>query len=158
MSLYIYAENPNLRQMLKDHLSNKHRWTDSGFDIPMLEGTWTNGSRLNHGLKLGVQVAAVEGLQTRPSLLLPRSSIGTTPFRLANSIGLIDQGYRGEVQAKVDVVGTSSHYQWDSGTRMFQICQHSFLPWRSIHIVDSLEQLPAAPDNRGVGGFGSTGN
>lgn len=158
MSLYIYAPNPALRELLVEHLNTKHRWTDSGFDIPMLEGVWDGGKNIkyNYGLKLGVHVAAVEGLQTRPSLLLPRSSIGSTPFRMTNSIGLIDQGYRGEVQAKVDVV-SSTYFVWDNQTRMFQICQHNFLPWASIHIVDRLEELPAAPDNRGDGGFGSTG-
>jgi dUTPase len=41
---------------------------------------------------------------------------------------------------------------------LFQIVQHNWLPWKQIHIVDTLEELPAAPDNRGEGGFGSTGN
>lgn len=146
--------------MLKDHLTNKHRWSDSGFDIPMLEGTWdgTIHAKYNYGMKLGIQVAAVESTpsSTRPCLLLPRSSIGSTPFRMTNSIGLIDQGYRGEVQAKVDVVNCT-YINWAEQTRMFQICQHNFLPWQSIHIVDYLEDLPPARDNRGVGGFGSTG-
>lgn len=156
MSLYIYAEDATLRQLLRDHL-NEHRWTDSGFDIPMLAGDWSNGfSRRNYGLKLGIQVAAVYDGQTRPCLLLPRSSIGKTVFRLSNSIGLIDQGYRGELQAKVDVEDTS-YYSWDHGTRMFQICQHNFLPWQNVFIVDSLDNLPSAIDNRGSGGFGSTG-
>lgn len=155
MSLYIYAHSPSLCELLTEHLNTKHRWTDSGFDIPMLEGEWS-GIKYNYGLKLGIQVAAMDGNQTRPCLLLPRSSIGSTPFRITNSVGLIDQGYRGEVQAKVDVVN-SSHFDWDNQTRMFQICQHNFLPWTSIHIVDRLEDLPAAPDNRGSGGFGSTG-
>jgi transposase len=30
-----------------------------------------------------------------PLLLVPRSSISNSPFRLSNSIGLIDMGYRG---------------------------------------------------------------
>lgn len=155
MSLYIYAENPNLRDLLRSHLNTKHRWTDSGFDIPMLEGEWC-GVKYNYGLKLGIHVAALDGNTTRPCLLLPRSSIGTTPFRLVNSIGLIDQGYRGEVQAKVDVVN-STYFVWGDETRMFQLCQHNFLPWTDIRIVDNLDDLPAAPDNRGHGGFGSTG-
>jgi dUTPase len=43
---------------------------------------------------------------------------------------------------------------YDSGTRLFQICQHNFLPWKKIILTD---ELPAAPDSRGEGGFGSTG-
>ncbi len=156
MSLYIYAQDPNLRQLLKDQL-NKHRSTDSGFDIPMLAPDWTSLSpERNYGIKLGVKVAAVD-IDTRPTpcLLLPRSSIGATAFRLNNSIGLIDQGYRGEVQAKVDVIDKAM--PWPVGTRLFQLCRHDFLPWNNIVLVQSESDLPAAPDNRGSGGFGSTG-
>lgn len=155
--LYIYAENVELRNYLQEQVHN-HRWTDSGFDIPMLSGSLDvpNGTR-NASIPLGVRVAAVDPLadHTRPCLLLPRSSIGKTAFRLTNSIGLIDQGYRGEVQAKVDVVEPPT--PWVNGTRMFQLCQHNFMPWTGVFIVDSLEDLPTAPDNRGEGGFGSTG-
>lgn len=159
MSLYIYAEDPNLRQLLNEQL-NKHRWTDSGFDIPMLThefvGIGDHGMpHLNYSIKLGIKVAAVDGQETRPCLLLPRSSFGGTPFRITNSIGLIDQGYRGEVQAKVDVMDHSN--PWPNGTRLFQVCRHNFLPWESITIVNSENDLPDAPDDRGVGGFGSTG-
>jgi hypothetical protein len=84
---------------------------------------------------------------------------------MANSIGLIDAGYRGEVQAKVDVIShgrtdTDTHPFEDgpNGSRLFQICQHNFLPWKNIVIVSSLTELPTASDNRGEGGFGSTGN
>jgi dUTP pyrophosphatase len=86
-----------------------------------------------------------------PCLLVPRSSISGTPFRLANSIGLIDSGYRGDVKAKVDVL---SNGVVENGSRLFQICSHDFMPWDSVLIVN---ELPAAQDNRGEGGFGSTG-
>jgi dUTPase len=83
---------------------------------------------------------------------------------MANSIGLIDAGYRGEVQAKVDVLShgrndTDSHPFEDGpdGSRLFQVCQHNFLPWNNIFIVSSLTELPTASDTRGEGGFGSTG-
>ena len=159
MSLYIYAENPELQSLLKTHLNLKHRWTDSGFDIPMLEGSWDSDMlNRNHGVKLGIHVAASNIVNTPSScLLLPRSSIGTTPFRMTNSIGLIDQGYRGELQAKVDIISGVYFYEWESGTRMFQLCRRDFLPWTDIIIVNSLEDLPTPPDDRGHGGFGSTG-
>lgn len=156
MSLCIYAQDPNLRQLLQEQL-NKHRSTDSGFDIPMLTPNWSALSpERNYGIKLGVKVAAVDiDARPTPCLLLPRSSIGATAFRLTNSIGLIDQGYRGEVQAKVDVIDKAM--PWPVGTRLFQLCRHDFLPWQNIVLVDREEDLPLALDNRGSGGFGSTG-
>lgn len=158
MSLYIYAKDTDLKQLLINQVQ-KQRSTDSGFDIPMLSLAFDElCSFNNYSLKLGIQVAAThDDGTTAPCLLLPRSSIGTTPFRLVNSIGLIDQGYRGEVQAKVDSVHPVRE-SWSSGTRMFQLCRHNFLPWNSIVIVSSLDELPSAPDTRGDGGFGSTGS
>jgi dUTP pyrophosphatase len=72
---------------------------------------------------------------------------------MCNSIGLIDAGYRGEVKAMADNLD-NENIRIEEGTRMFQICQHNFLPWKNIVIVN---ELPAPPDNRGSGGFGSTG-
>ena len=162
MSLYIYTENTDLKQMLIDQVQ-KHRWTDSGFDIPML-AQMVNLTKYEYSFQLGVSLAATRGDVPMPCLMLPRSSIYKTPFRLANSIGLIDAGYRGECQAKVDIIHDPAKMMYDlehsysilpSGTRMFQICQHDFLPWERIMQVD---ELPASHDNRGTGGFGSTDN
>jgi dUTP pyrophosphatase len=75
---------------------------------------------------------------------------------MSNQIGLADAGYRGELIARVDMFGTSS-YTVDEARRLFQIVRHNWLPWNKIIIVDSVEELPAAPDTRGNGGFGSTG-
>lgn len=148
--LHIYAEG-NLKQILMEQIQ-KHRYTDSGFDIPCLE---THVLEERYTFKLGIYVAATDlEKNPLPCLLLPRSSISNTPFRMTNSIGLIDAGYRGEVQAKVDVL---QQKRVEQGTRLFQLCQHSFLPWNQIIIVDSLDDLPSARDTRGSGGFGSTG-
>lgn len=158
MSLYIYTDIPELKQMLIDQ-SQKHRWTDSGFDIPLAYGHALGYNYHNYTMNLHVKVAAMEGNQTRPCLLVPRSSISKSLVRLANSIGLIDQGYRGEVQAKVDTITSDPlvNAHPNKGDRLFQICRHNFLPWEEVFIVSSENELPKAPDNRGEGGFGSTG-
>jgi dUTP pyrophosphatase len=149
MTLYIRAENAELRNMIKKQIEN-HRFTDSGFDIPMLANNIDMSTKTTC-FSLGIRVAVGD---SRPCLLLPRSSIYKTPFRLCNSIGLIDSGYRGEVKAMVDNLKHEYIMPIGEGTRMFQICRHNFLPWDSIVIVD---ELPAATDDRGSGGFGSTG-
>ena len=168
MSLFISVENPELREMIRKQIQN-HRWTDSGFDIPMLAQN-IDMSEKKHTFSLGVKVAAIErvdsstgnthiiSFEPRPCLLLPRSSVCKTPFRLCNSIGLIDAGYRGEVKAVVDNLEDQcdTTCRHDSGTRLFQICQHNFLPWKKIELVDE-DELPSPSDNRGSGGFGSTG-
>jgi dUTPase len=76
---------------------------------------------------------------------------------MANSIGLIDMGYRGDVKAKVDVLERPNDaYMIPRGSRLFQICQGDFMPWDNVVIVQFERELPRAPDNRGAGGFGST--
>ena len=160
MSLYIYVFDHNIRQFYREHLETKHRFTDSGFDILMpRQDIEFNDNCLGQTVHTGIVVAALtdHGV-TAPCLLLPRSSITGTPLRLANSIGLIDMGYRGEVMAKCDCVDPDCKvYKIMECDRRFQLVQHNFLPWREIVIVDSLHELPSAPDNRGAGGFGSTG-
>lgn len=145
--------------MLKEQLA-KHRYTDSGFDIPLIDATlnFAYSNSVVVKFNLGIKVAAV-GFYNRkpfPCLLLPRSSISKTPYRLTNSIGLIDAGYRGEVAAMCDFE-PSAQESIEKGSRLFQLCQHNFMPWQQIVIVDSLEKLPVALDNRGENGFGSTG-
>jgi len=83
--------------------------------------------------------------------LYPRSSISKTPFRLANSVGIIDAGYRGNLMAYVDNVSKEvQHIQ--KGTRLFQICGRYLEPIH-LQLVDELSDT-----ERGNDGFGSTGS
>ena len=154
MSLYIYVVNPELRQMMAEHLS-KRRVTDSGCDL--MSPTWVNDKQYGAEMRLGVHCAALtEAAYPAPYLLLARSSTSLTPLRMSNQIGLADMGYRGELIARVDVMHGDT-YNVTQGTRLFQIVQHNWMPWKNVVLVDSLDLLPPAPDNRGSGGFGSTG-
>lgn len=85
----------------------------------------------------------------RAFLLLPRSSISRTSLRLANSVGLIDSGYRGQLIAAVD-----GSYNVSEHERLFQIVTPDLLPWDDVRIVS---EIPGGPTLRGTGGFGSTG-
>jgi dUTP pyrophosphatase len=87
---------------------------------------------------------------SRPYLLMPRSSISKTPLRMSNSIGLIDAGYRGEIIAMVDNIKTED-YMIHIGDRLFQIVAMDGSPI-SFELVDDLSET-----TRGSGGFGSTG-
>ena len=93
--------------------------------------------------------------------LYPRSSIVKTPFRLANSVGIIDSGYRGEIMAVVDNISSSSNdvsvcleRYMPEMSRMFQICSPTLEPFM-VRIVETEEDLGST--ERGSGGFGSTG-
>jgi dUTPase len=93
--------------------------------------------------------------------LYPRSSIVKTSLRLANSVGIIDSGYRGELIAVVDKHDSSNDWktvlkrdckQYD---RLFQICSGDLSPFL-VEIVENENDLGLITE-RGCGGFGSTG-
>lgn len=105
-------------------------------------------------LDLGVKAAAYdkERGMFRAFWLLPRSSISKTPLRMANSVGLIDAGYRGTLLGATDF---QQDFRVAAGDRYYQIVAADLLPWVQIHLVD---EIPGGPTLRGEGGFGSTGN
>jgi dUTP pyrophosphatase len=95
--------------------------------------------------------------------LYPRSSISKTPLMLANSVGIIDAGYRGEIKVALryciseeDVKNLIKNvdikpYKINRGDRLVQICSPTLKPL-SLELVDTLSE-----SERGEGGFGSTG-
>ena len=88
-------------------------------------------------------------------LVFPRSSIRKTDLSLTNCVGVIDSGYRGEIELrykriKSDFVDTVKKYE--IGDRVGQIM---ILPYPQIKIIE-VDNL--GDSERGEGGFGSTGN
>lgn len=82
--------------------------------------------------------------------LAPRSSIFKSGLIMANSMGVIDKSYRGELKAPVwSMTGNS---QVSRGERLFQIVAPDMGWIRHVRMVDS---MPGT--TRGAGGFGSTG-
>jgi dUTPase len=159
MSLYLWIPDPNMREAMRAHVANR-RPTDSGIDLlcPNIALDFSQ-SPLAAELHTGVIVAArtVYGAPA-PVLLLARSSTSLTPLRMSNQIGLADMGYRGELIARVDCMDPNVKvYPIEAGRRLFQLVQHDWMPFMHVHVVDSPAQLPPPPDNRGNGGFGSTG-
>ena len=89
--------------------------------------------------------------------MYPRSSLSKTQLRLANSVGIIDAGYRGHLMGMLDVLPnmTSTDYIVKKYDRYLQICAPSLVPI-VVEIVTSMEEL-GDETQRGAGGFGSTG-
>ncbi len=97
----------------------------------------------------GVAVAIPEGYA---GLVLPRSGLaGRNGLTLANSPGLIDSGYRGELSCAVVNLDRDEPVKIARGDRIAQLV---IVPVASVHAVWA-DELPAS--ERGAGGFGSTG-
>ena len=104
---------------------------------------------IDHQIK--AKRTAVPGAgQVEGILLFPRSSISKTPLRLANSIGLIDPNYRGNIIAAITNT-SNTDYTVTKGTRLVQLVLPYLFPFK-INWVESLDET-----DRGAGGFGSTG-
>lgn len=81
----------------------------------------------------------------------PRSSIGyKTGLRLSNSVGIIDEDYRGEIGILYDNI-SDSDYEIKAGDRIAQGWVQPVYRFKPIKV----DILPAT--ERGSGGFGSTG-
>jgi dUTP pyrophosphatase len=160
--LYIQVDNEKIRsyyeKAIEKFVMNKEEnYKDSGFDLFISESFNSNSFVSGSPIKIDHQVCCAvykeDASERVPTgyYMYPRSSISKTPFRLANSVGIIDSGYRGHLIAKVDNIYNSS-YDVSIGDRLFQICTPDLTPFESIEIVDSLDIT-----ERGDGGFGSTG-
>lgn len=79
--------------------------------------------------------------------IVPRSSISKTPFRMSNSIGIIDSGYRGNLKMYVDSLDGSEPELYKS---YFQIITPTLDTIWTL-LVDDLTS-----SERGDNGFGST--
>ena len=84
--------------------------------------------------------------------MYPRSSISKTPLILANHVGIIDSGYRGNL---IGAFRNLSDYNYvvEKNTRLLQICHPSLSPF----IVELVDESDLSGSKRGEGGFGSTG-
>ena len=98
-------------------------------------------------IPLGIAVEIPQGYM---GLLVPRSSMSKTPLRYANSVGIIDADYRGELSIAYENISCSD-YTIFRGDRIAQLI---IVP---IAIVDVEEAQTLSETERGDGGYGSTG-
>lgn len=88
-------------------------------------------------------------------LVFPRSSVRKYDLALTNCVGVIDSGYRGEIQStfkKTNWLKGDESVKYQIGERGAQII---ILPYPQVVMVESDD---LSETERGNGGFGSTGN
>jgi len=132
---------------------------DAGMDLVATEILKDTPEQITYGTGIALEIP--EGFV---GLVFPRSSIRKTGLQLSNSVGVIDSGYRGELQAtfnkifggegmydemKVKEIQPNEYYK--VGDRIAQIM---IIPHPPIEFVESDE---LSNTERGEGGFGSTG-
>lgn len=153
MKFLIKCKNDNVKQMYKNH-SIFHKG-DSGLDLYIIEDITIEPGEMKL-VDLGVSCQLESSAWYCPwnkkyhsYMMFPRSSISKTPLRLANSIGLCDAGYVGELKAPL--YNTSDKpFNLKTGDRYVQLVSPT-LEEVSFKIVESHRDT-----SRGSGGFGST--
>lgn len=119
---------------------------DAGLDLTATKVIKETRKQIVYGTDIAVEIP--EG---NAGLLFPRSSIRNYDLTLANSVGLVDAGYRGELQ----VTFNKKHMflknkKYEIGER---ICQLVIMPYKTmkLEVVDTLTD-----SERGEGGHGSS--
>lgn len=138
-------------------------YVDAGFDLFCPEEIIMAGRqtwKVNHQVKTAMEfIKGGEGEREGLPVgyyLYPRSSTGTkTPLRLANSVGIIDAGYRGHLIAVFDN-WQDSNYVIELQQRLVQICPPNLTYPIYVKLVATEAELGLSTE-RGAGGFGSTG-
>jgi dUTP pyrophosphatase len=150
-TLYVLFNN-DIPQETMEHYKNfsSHHEGDSGVDLMTPEnGTQTIPTEIDT-INFKICCSMVDSnMRPMSYYLVPRSSICKTPWQMANSIGIIDAGYRGNIMAKVRNM-SNKNATVVKGQSLFQIVAPDLRPIKIV-IVDSLSET-----SRGSGGFGST--
>ena len=123
--------------------------SDAGMDLVATEIISETPSQITYGIGLAMEIP--DGMV---GLIFPRSSIRKTRLQLSNSVGVIDSGYRGELQATFNKITTTIENQkndYKVGDRVVQIM---IIPHPTIELNEVNE---LSNTERGEGGFGSTG-
>ena len=165
-TLYIKTEDSNL-EYLYSNKSQSHKG-DSGIDLyTPKEINFLPGETKLINLQIKCQMIDNMTENDVSYYLYPRSSISKTPLRLANSVGIIEAGYRGNIMVALTYIPTTNHFMeinengkldldnnkfvLAAGTRIVQICSGDLTP------VNYMLKNELTQTDRGEGGFGSTG-
>ena len=162
MFLKIKPLNDNVKMMYSSH--GTFNQGDSGLDLFCPETITINPGE-TICIDLQINCEAFGGLMGDNTnnisyYMYPRSSLSKTNFRLANSTGIIDAGYRGHLMGKFDEITTFEKNEQNTTNlgdpqRLVQICAPGLVPIY-VEIVDNISKL-GEETTRGSGGFGSTG-
>jgi dUTP pyrophosphatase len=174
MALNLYVDNnyeDNDNNVLKNaylNAANKHNaslitdphFFNAGFDLYLPEdNTFTSDvvNKVTFKVKCSAKIVNISDDNLTSYFtgyyMYPRSSLSKTSLRLANSVGIIDAGYRGPLIGMFDCL--TDTYEISEFTRLLQVCAPNLMPI-FVKVVDAVGEL-GPETSRGEEGFGSTG-
>jgi dUTP pyrophosphatase len=119
---------------------------DAGMDLTITKEIENTSFSVSYGFGIAMEIP-----KGYVGLIFPRSSVRNQDLILSNCVGVIDSGYRGELQATFKKTQGLDSIKYKVGERGVQII---ILPYPTIYMTE----VPELSDTeRGTGGFGSTG-
>jgi len=119
---------------------------DAGMDLTITDIKENTSFSITYGFGIAMEIP-----KGYVGLIFPRSSIRNQDLILSNCVGVIDSGYRGELQATFKKTQGLDSLSYNVGERGAQIM---ILPYPTVYMTEVPE---LSNSDRGTGGFGSTG-
>lgn len=119
---------------------------DAGMDLTITREIENTSFSVSYGFGIAMEIP-----QGYVGLVFPRSSVRNQELILSNCVGVIDSGYRGELQATFKKTNGLDSIKYKVGERGAQII---ILPYPQVFMTEVPE---LSNSERGEGGFGSTG-
>jgi len=119
---------------------------DAGMDLTITDIKENTSFSITYGFGIAIEIP-----KGYVGLIFPRSSVRNQDLILSNCVGVIDSGYRGELQATFKKTQGLDSFSYNVGDRGAQII---IIPYPQIEFVET-DNL--SDTERGDTGFGSTG-
>lgn len=119
---------------------------DAGMDLTITKEIENTSFSVSYGFGIAMEIP-----KGHVGLVFPRSSVRNQDLILSNCVGVIDSGYRGELQATFKKTQGLDSIKYNVGDRGAQII---ILPYPQVFMTEVPE---LSESDRGEGGFGSTG-
>jgi deoxyuridine 5'-triphosphate nucleotidohydrolase len=169
---YIYTYNnrdgvsiPSIKVFKVDERAvapSKSRYSDTGYDLTII----SEYKRLTSNTVIydtGIQLEIPNGYYVE---IVPRSSISRSGYMLANNVGIIDQGYRGNIYVALTKINdetpdindlTDWRLPWKCCQMIVKKHIYSRLVMANMPNMVSDKEVEIEKSSRGSGAFGSTG-
>lgn len=147
IGMFNYELNVNIKKLNENAVIPKYaKEGDAGLDFVATKVISETDNQISYGTDIAVEIP-----ENYVGLVYPRSSIRNKELSLSNSVGVIDSGYRGELQATFNKTAGEASEKYSVGDKIFQMI---IIPYPAVTFIE-VDELSTT--ERGEGGFGSTG-
>ena len=124
------------------YLPTKYNETTNAYDNTLVFQNDGNVKKIDFKIKCAAKMYSSPDREYNTGYyMFPRSSMSKGRLRLANSVGIIDAGYRGNLISMFDLTtNISEDYIVNKYDKLIQICSPSLVPI-IVEIVDTIDDL-----------------